>query len=66
METQVQIRHNAQEIQDYVRDLYEWESDMKRKEKGKHGDRVNAERSKGCSLSDLQQRQARSLVVHDI
>lgn len=30
MEAQVEIRNKAQEVQDYVRDLYQWEKEMKR------------------------------------
>lgn len=37
MEAQVQIRNNAQEVQDYVRDLYQWEQDMKREARSTEG-----------------------------
>jgi hypothetical protein len=32
MEAQLQIRNNAQDAQEYMKDLYQWEKELKQKE----------------------------------
>jgi hypothetical protein len=61
MEAQLQVRHNAQEVQDYVRDLYAWEKDMKRKDKGTSNQRPDRDKCESNFYADLLERQDVSL-----